>query len=85
MNELLVFDEESWDNMFNMLVSPDENSRKLAIGLLRNIDYTNKKQMSLFEDQMHLVVAHKNVSSEGKGEIIHTYFTALGKQNGNNF
>ena len=85
MNELLVFDEESWDNIYNMLVSSDESSRKLAIGLLSNINYTNKKQMSLFEDQMHLVAAHKNVSSEGKGEIIHTYFTALGKQNGNNF
>jgi hypothetical protein len=83
MDELLVFDEESWNNMFNMLVSPDESSRKLAIGLLSNINYTNKEQMSLFEDQMHLVLAHKNVSSEEKGKIIHTYFTALGKQHGN--
>ena len=82
MEELLKFDSESWDSLFGMMTSPDEESRNLAFGMLESIDYNSEDQMETFEDNMHLAMTSK-IPTQDKGKIIHHYFLALSKQNGN--
>ncbi len=84
MNDLLVLDKELWDNLGSMLLSPDEENRNLAFGMLENIDYTNKEQMKIFEDQMMLSMASIYMSGNEKGKMMHHYFILLEKQNDNN-
>ena len=84
MEELLKFDTDMWDNILGMLSSHDGSTRNLAFGFLENIDYTNKDQMETFEDNMHLVMA-TTIPTEDKGKLVHHYFTALSKQNGNEY
>ena len=82
MEELLKFDSESWDSLFGMMTSPDEESRNLAFGMLESIDYNSEDQMEVFEDNMHLAMT-TSIPSQDKGKLIHHYFLALSKQNGN--
>ena len=83
MEELLKFDEESWNSLFHMVTSKDEESRHLAFGMLENIDYNDQEQMEKFEENMQLSMGSLNMPTNDKGKIIHHYFTALSKQNGN--
>lgn len=82
MSELLVFDKDMWETISNMLQSQDKESRELAFGMLQTIDYNSKDQMDVFEENMHTAIA-SSIPSEDKGKLIHHYFLALSKQNGN--
>ena len=82
MSELLVFDKDMWETISNMLQSQDKESRQLAFGMLQTIDYNSKDQMDVFEENMHTSIA-SSIPSEDKGKLIHHYFLALSKQNGN--
>ena len=64
-----------------MLISPDVESRRLALGMLENIDYTNKDQMSSFEHLMNEFLGRSTENSPGKGRIVHMYFSLLSKAN----
>jgi hypothetical protein len=81
MKELLKFDTDMWDNILGMLSSPDGSTRNLAFGFLENIDYTNKDQMEVLEETMHLSLAFRQMDNIEKGKLVHMYFTLLGKQN----
>jgi hypothetical protein len=83
MENLLKLDNEMWDNVLSMLSSPDGSARNLALGFIENIDYTDKDQMEVLEETMHLSLTFKQMDNIEKGKLVHTYFTALGKQNGN--
>lgn len=82
MSELLEFDEESWNNLTEMVKSPDDSTRKLAFGMLKGIDYTNTDQMNSFEEFMYVSMGLDTLITT-KGQIIHTYFSLLSKSNGN--
>jgi len=82
MSELLVFDKDMWETISNMLQSQDKESRQLAFGMLQTIDYNSKDQIDVFEENMHTTIA-SSIPSEDKGKLIHHYFLALSKQNGN--
>jgi hypothetical protein len=81
MENLLKFDSEMWDSILDMLSSPDGSTRTLGLGFLENIDYTNKDQMGILEETMHLSLAFRQMENIEKGKLVHTYFTLLGKQN----
>lgn len=80
MEEKIVFDKEMWDSLFNMMISPDEDSRNLAIGLLENIDYTNKNNLDEFENFTHICIGHPTKNMP-KGKLLNKYFTAITKYN----
>ena len=77
MEEKLVFDKDMWDSLFEMIVSPDEDTRKLAFGMLENFDYTKKEDLDIFENFMQVCVGNINVKSKEKGELVNLYFTLL--------
>ena len=81
MEEKIVFDKEMWDSLMNMFISPDEESRTLALGLLENFDYTNKNNLDEFEEFLHVCIGHIKTNSETKGKLLNSYFTALTKYN----
>jgi len=81
MEQLLKLDNEMWDNILDMLSSPDGSTRTLGLGFLENIDYTNKEQMEVLEETMHLSLTFKQMENLEKGKLVHIYFTLLGKQN----
>jgi hypothetical protein len=83
MTELLTFDEEMWASIMGMLQSSDKESRELAFGMVENIDYNNQKQMEVFEEKMNSSMTSPHLGPEQKGKLIHHYFLALSKQNGN--
>ena len=51
--------------------------------MLENIDYSDQEQMEKFEENMQLSMGSLNMPTNDKGKMIHHYFTALSKQNGN--
>ena len=79
MEQLLKLDNEMWDNILDMLSSPDDSTRTLGLGFLENIDYTNKEQMEVLEETMHLSLTFKQMENLEKGKLVHIYFTLLGK------
>jgi len=81
MENRTIFDEDMWNTLISMLISPDEESRRLALGMLENIDYTNKDQMSSFEHLMNEFLGRSTEPSLGKGKIVHMYFSFLSKAN----
>jgi hypothetical protein len=81
MSELLEFDEESWNNLIEMIKSPDEPTRRLVFGMLQSIDYNNTNQITSFEEFMHITMG-LSISTSEKGEIIQNYFNCLEKSNG---
>ena len=84
MEEKLQFDVESWNSLFQMMTSKDEKSRNLAFGMLENIDYTNENQMEIFEEKMQSAMTTL-IPTEAKGKLVHHYFSALSKQNVNQY
>jgi hypothetical protein len=84
MSELLVFDDEMWNTLTSMLSSPDKESRELAYGMIKNIDYNNQEQMKIFEETMlsHMA-SSSHLGDDQKGKLVYNYFKLLGKQNGN--
>jgi hypothetical protein len=83
MTELLTFDEDMWASIMNMLQSQDKESRELALGMVESIDYNNQEQMEVFEEKMNSSMTSPHLGTEQKGKLIHHYFLALSKQNGN--
>jgi hypothetical protein len=83
MSELLVFDKDMWETISNMLQSQDKESRELAFGMIENIDYNNQEQMEVFEEKMNSSMTSPHLGPEQKGKLVHHYFLALSKQNGN--
>jgi hypothetical protein len=83
MTELLTFDEDMWASIMNMLQSQDKESRELALGMVESIDYNNQEQMEVFEDKMQSSMTSTHLGPEQKGKLVHHYFLALSKQNGN--
>lgn len=77
MEEKLVFDKDMWDSLFEMIISPDEDTRKLALGMLKNFDYTKREDLYVFENFMQVCVGNHNVSSLLKGKLVNLYFTSL--------
>ena len=77
MEEKLVFDKDMWDSLFEMIISPDEDTRKLALGMLENFDYTKREDLYVFENFMQVCVGNHNVSSLLKGKLVNLYFTSL--------
>jgi hypothetical protein len=41
--------------------------------------------MEVLEETMHLSLTFKQMDNIEKGKLVHTYFTALSKQNGNEY
>jgi hypothetical protein len=84
MSELLVFDDEMWNTLTSMLSSPDKESRELAYGMIKNIDYNNQEQMKIFEETMlSSMASSSHLGDDQKGKLVYNYFKLLGKQNGN--
>lgn len=81
MEDRIVFDEDMWSTLMSMLLSPDTESRKLALGMLKGVDYTNEDQMSSFEELIHEFLGRSTDNSPGKGKLVHLYFSLLGKSN----
>lgn len=81
MSELLVFDKDMWNTLMSMLLSPDVDSRKLALGMLKGVDYTNEDQMTQFEELIHEFLGRSTDNAPGKGKLVHLYFSLLGKSN----
>ena len=81
MSELLVFDKEMWNTLMSMLISPDVDSRNLALGMLKGVNYANKDQMTQFEELMHEFLGQATYDLPGKGKLVHLYFSLLGKAN----
>jgi hypothetical protein len=79
--ELLKLNEEEWNNINSILTSTDKESVNLGFGLLKNVDYNNKDQMNFLENSMDTILDDININNFTKGKIIHTYFTALIKNN----
>jgi hypothetical protein len=77
MEEKLVFDKDMWDSLFEMIASPDEDTRKLALGMLENFDYTKKEDLNIFENFVHVCLGNFNIKSKEKGELVNLYFTSL--------
>jgi hypothetical protein len=80
MSEFLKLNEEEWSNLNNILLSVDEESVNLGFGLLKNVDYTNKEQIELFEDYLHLFLATPSTEeyhNKIKAKYMHYYFEAL--------
>jgi hypothetical protein len=84
MSELLVFDKDMWETISSMLQSPDKESRELAYGMIKNIDYNNQEQMKIFEETMlSSMASSSHLGDDQKGKLVYNYFKLLGKQNGN--
>ena len=84
MSELLVFDKDMWETISSMLQSPDKESRELAYGMIKNIDYNNQEQMEVFEETMlSFMASSSHLGDDQKGKLVYNYFKLLGKQNGN--
>ena len=81
MSELLVFDKEMWETLLSMLISPDVESKNLAVGMLQNIDYSNQDQMSKFERLIYDVIGLSKDNSPSKSKLVHMYFSFLNKTN----
>jgi hypothetical protein len=64
-----------------MLLSPDIDSRNLAMGMLEGVDYLNQDQMSSFENLMHDFLGLTKDNAPGKGKLVHLYFSLLSKAN----
>jgi len=84
MSELLVFDKDMWETISSILQSPDKESRELAYGMIKNIDYNNQEQMKIFEETMlSSMASSSHLGDDQKGKLVYNYFKLLGKQNGN--
>jgi len=81
MEERIVFDEDMWNTLMSMLISPDVDSRNLAMGMLKGVDYTNEDQMSSFENFMHDFLELTKDNVPGRGKLVHLYFSLLNKAN----
>lgn len=81
MENRTIFDEDMWNTLMSMLISPDVESRNLALGMLENTDYSNEDQMVQFEKLMHEFLYQSTEISPGKGKIAHLYFSLLSKSN----
>ena len=81
MSELLVFDKEMWNTLMSMLISPDADSRNLALGMLKGVNYANKDQMSKFERLIYDVIGLSKDNSPSKSKLVHMYFSFLNKTN----
>lgn len=81
MEDKIVFDEDMWNTLISMLLSPDIDSRNLAMGMLEGVDYLNQDQMSSFENLMHDFLGLTKDNAPGKGKLVHLYFSLLSKAN----
>jgi hypothetical protein len=81
MEDKIVLDEDMWNTLISMLLSPDIDSRNLAMGMLEGVDYLNQDQMSSFENLMHDFLGLTKDNAPGKGKLVHLYFSLLSKAN----
>jgi hypothetical protein len=81
MEDKIVFDEDMWNTLISMLLSPDIDSRNLAMGMLEGVDYLNQDQMSSFENLMHDFLGLTKDNAPGKGKLVYLYFSLLSKAN----
>jgi hypothetical protein len=81
MEDKIVFDKDMWNTLISMLLSPDIDSRNLAMGMLEGVDYLNQDQMSSFENLMHDFLGLTKDNAPGKGKLVHLYFSLLSKAN----
>ena len=81
MENRIIFDKDMWNQLNSMLISPDVESRNLAMGMLEGIDYLNQDQMFQFEELMHEFLYRSTENSPGKGKLVHLYFSLLSKAN----
>ena len=81
MEDKIVFDKDMWNTLISMLLSPDVDSRNLAMGMLEGVDYLNQDQMSSFENLMHDFLGLTKDNAPGKGKLVHLYFSLLSKAN----
>jgi hypothetical protein len=81
MEDKIVFDKDMWNTLTSMLLSPDIDSRNLAMGMLEGVDYLNQDQMSSFENLMHDFLGLTKDNASGKGKLVYLYFSLLSKAN----
>ena len=81
MEDKVVFDKDMWNTRISMLLSPDIDSRNLAMGMLEGVDYLNQDQMSSFENLMHDFLGLTKDNAPGKGKLVYLYFSLLSKAN----
>jgi hypothetical protein len=81
MEDKIVLDEDMWNTLISMLLSPDIDSRNLAMGMLEGVDYLNQDQMSSFENLMHDFLGLTKDNAPGKGKLVYLYFSLLSKAN----
>ena len=81
MEDKIVFDKDMWNTLISMLLSPDIDSRNLAMGMLEGVDYLNQDQMSSFENLMNDFLGLTKDNAPGKGKLVYLYFSLLSKAN----